>query len=311
MAKIDKPGVYEISAEEYHQDPCPTPSLSSSIAKLCVTRTPRHAWAAHPRLNPAYEPDHSDKFDLGSAAHSFMLHDERAFAVIDAEDWRTKESKAARDAARDAGKIPLLTEQWERVQMMVRSGRSQLAIHDDAHDAFTNGKPEQTLIWKEHGLWCRARLDWLPNAGDTFDDFKSTQASADPDDWKRIVYSLGFDIQAGFYRRGIKALGLSKDPAFRFIVQETESPFALCAIGLTPSAIDLSEHKVARAIEIWRQCMASNLWPGYPSRTCYIDVPPWAEAQFIAKDSHMDDTLRRARKPSQGDLQRSLEAQAP
>lgn len=309
-AMISKPGVYEMSAEAYHADPCPAPSLSSSVAKMLVTRTPRHAWAAHPKLNPAFEHEHSQKFDLGSAAHAFMLHDERVFEVIDAGGWTTKDARAMRDGARNANKIPLLTEQWDRLQMMVRSGRRQLEAHQEASGAFTNGKPEQTLIWEERGLWFRARLDWLPNAGDVFDDFKSTAASADPDAWSRIAYSLSFDMQAAFYCRGIKALGLSRDPQFRFIVQEVDSPFALSVIGLSPSSLDLAEHKLARAIEIWRECLKSNRWPGYPDRICYIEPPAWAEAQFIERDARSHDTQRRAQitKP---EFDRAMEAQAP
>lgn len=307
---IAEPGVYDLTAEEYHSDPCFEPSLSNSIAKLLVSRTPRHAWAAHPRLNPAYEAEHADKFDLGSAAHAFMLNDELAFAVIDADDWRTKEAKAIRDDAREAGKIPLLKEQWERVQMMVRSGRRQLDAHKEASNAFTNGSPEKTLIWKEGDVWCRARLDWAPNSGPFFDDYKTTSASADPDEWARILFSLGFDMQAAFYLRGIKALGLHKDPQFRFVVQELSEPFALCVMGLVPAALDLAEHKVARAIDIWRTCLKANYWPGYPDRTCYIEAPAWHEAQFLARDERAHDTMRRV-KPSAEQLQQAMDAQAP
>ena len=42
---------------EYHADPAPEPSLSRSLAHTLLTRSPRHAWQAHPRLNPAWLPD--------------------------------------------------------------------------------------------------------------------------------------------------------------------------------------------------------------------------------------------------------------
>ena len=43
-------GIHDIPPREYHADPCPAPSLSRSIAKLLVERSPAHAYAAHPRL---------------------------------------------------------------------------------------------------------------------------------------------------------------------------------------------------------------------------------------------------------------------
>lgn len=313
--RIDQPGVYDISAEEYHADPCLAPSLSNSIAKILVSQTPRHAWAAHSRLNPAFEPEEEAKFDLGKTAHSLMLHDPQLFEIVDAADWRTKEAKAARESARLTGRIPILKDQWERTQMMVRSARSQLAVHEDAADAFTDGEPEKTLIWKEGDIWCRARLDWKPNNPEKrriFDDYKSTAASAGPDEWSRILYSCDLDMQSAFYRRGIKALGLCRDPMFRYIVQENYEPFALCAIALTPAAVDLAEHKVARALDIWGTCLKSDLWPGYPNRTCYIDPPAWHEAQILARDERADEFLKRfSRKPSAESLKRSMEIQAP
>lgn len=293
--RIDQPGVYEISAEDYHADPCPAPSLSSSMAKIIYNRTPLHAWKAHPRLNPNFEADTADKFDMGSAAHALILGDPKHFEIIDAADWRTKEAKAARDAARAAGKIPLLTEQWDRVNTMVTFGLTQLAHHGDARGAFTKGKPEQTLIWQEDGIWCRARLDWLPESGSIFHDYKSTDASASPDAWQRILFSLGFDIQAAFYRRGIRALGLCENPEFKFIVQETDDPFALCVIGLMPGAIDLADSKkVAEAIRRWKWCLTNGRWPGYPNRTCYVDAPAWHETEVLAREVRDDDAAKSA-----------------
>lgn len=292
-AKIEKPGVYEISAEAYHADPCPAPSLSSSMAKIIYSRTARKAAHGHPKLNPDFERDSDDKFNIGNAAHALMLGDPKKFAIIAATDWRTKDAKAARDAASIAGKIPLLTEQWLRVNAMVTSGKCQLAGHLDTADAFTAGKPEQTLIWQEDGVWCRARLDWLPDSGAVFPDYKSTDASASPDAWQRILFSLGFDIQAAFYRRGIRALGLCENPEFKFVVQETEAPFDLCVIGLMPAAVDLADFKkVAEAISRWKWCLKHDRWPGYPNRTCYVDAPAWHENEVLAREVRDDDAAK-------------------
>lgn len=293
--RIDRPGVYEMSAEDYHADPCEAPSLSSSVAKLLINSTPLHAWTAHPRLNPDAEREDEERFDLGNACHSLILHDPKKFEIIDAPDWRTKQAKDQREAARECGKIPLLAEQWTRVQAMAHSLRLQLARHQDARNAFTNGKPEQTLIWREGETWCRARLDWLPNAGNFFDDYKSTVVGADPDAFSRNLFNLGYDVQDAFYTRGIRALGLCEKPAFRFIVQETQAPHAISVVALMPSAVDLAAHKVARAIDIWQTCMRTGYWPGYPLRTCYVEAPAWHEAQFIARDSRAYDAEKDGR----------------
>lgn len=272
---INTPGVYDIPAEEYHADPCPEPSLSNSIAKTLLGKSPRHAWLAHPRLNPDHEAKDNKKYDVGSAAHALLLEGQDAVEVIAADSFRTKDAKTARDAAYAAGKIPLLTEQAADVAAMQIAALAQLKSHEEAFAAFATGKPERTLIWQEDGgTWCRARLDWLDEGRGYIWDYKTT-TSAHPDDWQRRLFDLGYDMQEAWYRRGVKALGLCDDPQFRFIVQEVEAPYALSVIGLTPGTMMLGEMKVWRALETWRWCLANNRWPGYPSQTCYIEPPPW------------------------------------
>lgn len=289
------PGIHPVPSDAYHADPCPEPSLSSSIAKIMLSRTPRHAWFAHPRLNLNYEHEDAEKFDIGKAAHSLMLGDPADFAIIDADNWRTKDAKEMRERAYVAHKIPLLVEQWKRVTQMVAAGRVQLQAHYDASDAFTKGTPEQTLIWQDSGIWCRARLDWLPDDRTKhFDDYKSTADSADPDSWQRTAFNIGFDIQAAFYRRGIRALGLAEKPRFRFIVQETAEPFCLSAIDLSPSAVDLGERKVEEAINRWRWCLQNNKWPGYPAHTCTIDTPNWHESQYLEREVRDQDFVKQS-----------------
>lgn len=280
---ITEPGIYAISADAYHADPCIEPSLSSSLAKLLVNKTPLHCWHAHPRLNPMYEPEEKEAFDIGKACHSLMLNDPQIFEIIDAPDWRTKVAKDGRDEARAAGKIPLLVDQFERVSDMFTAARMQLDEHREAQAAFTGGRPEATLIFKEGGVWCRARLDWLPDDRRFFDDFKTCDC-ADPDAFQRIIISLGYDVQAAFYRRGIRALGLSENPNFRFVVQEKDPPYMLSVIGLTPGLLDLADRKVDKALRLWAECLETNKWPGYPNRTMYVDCPSWHEAQYLDRE---------------------------
>lgn len=303
--KIDRPGVYEISAEDYHADCCAEPSLSSSTGKQLVTpgATPMHARHDSPRLNPDFEPDEEQKFDLGKAAHSLILRDPQAFEIISAADYKTSAAKALRDAARAVGKIPLLEHQFVNATEMVTAARIQLDGHEDG-PLFVDGTPEATMVWEEDGVWCRARLDWRPRVSRFWPDYKSTAASADADLWQRTMYGMGADFQAGFYLRGIRKLKLCDRPEFRFVVQENYKPFALSVIGLMPGALELADRQVARAIEIWRECRRANRWPGYPKRTCWIDAPEYHEARLMAREE-------REHTASKTNLNRAKEAQAP
>lgn len=270
------PGLFSgLPAAEYHADPCEAPSLSASLIHLLCARSPWHAWTAHPKLNPDYQPEESARFDLGTAAHAFILQGATDFVIVDAPDWRTKDAQTTRDAARRAGKTPLLRSQWEQVEALAAALGPQLSRLEPPRPFTTpGGQPEQTLIWQEAGVWCRARLDWLHDDHRMIDDLKTVGGSANPSAWARTLFGMGYDVQAAWYRRGVKAV-LGTEAHFRFVLVETEPPYAVAAVALGPEALDLADKKIAYALEMWRHCRETDTWPGYPTATCYADVPPW------------------------------------
>lgn len=286
--KIDQPGIYAIPAAQYHADPAPAPSLSSSIARELIMSSAHHAWWNHPKLNAAYQREENEHFDLGSAAHAFLLEGETNFVIVPGLDWKKKEAQEARAAARKNGKIALLAHQWVDLQAMVKAANQQLELHQDPPRPLAVGKPERTLIWKEAGdIWCRARLDWLHESGLFIDDYKSTGASANPEAWTRgPLFNMGHDVQAAFYLRGYRAV-FDVDATWRFVVQENYPPFALSVIGMTPATLDLANRKVEYALRLWRECIERDRWPGYPQVTCYAEPPPWELARWEAQEMGM------------------------
>lgn len=279
---ITAQGIYDIPEAEYHADPVAVPSLSSGLARTLLDASPLHAWNAHPRLNPAFVSRESETFDLGRAAHALILEGREAFCIIDADDWRTKAAKEGRDAARAAGKTPLLASKWADIQAMAEAVKRQCADFETP-TPFTGGKPEQTLVWEEDGAWMRARLDWLHTGVPVVDDLKTTSASANPDQWGKTLFGMGADFQAAFYCRGFEAV-FGLQPSFRFVVCENYAPFACSVVSLAPATLALAHRKVSAAIALWRSCMRENEWPGYPTQTCYVEAPPWIETQWMERE---------------------------
>lgn len=277
-------GVHTLSADVYHADPCPAPSLSASVAKVLIEKTPAHAWLEHPRLNPQRTEDNDPKFDAGKAVHSLFLEGIDILGWVDAKDWRTKAAQEARDEHRAAGRIPVTAPQHERLLGLLPSLQARVARLDDAPAPFTDGSPEQTLIWQEeNGVWCRARLDWLRHDYSVIDDLK-TVASASPGmdfgDFGRAVWTIGHDVQEAFYRRGLRKLA-GIDPRFRFIAIELDGPgISCCSLGAAWRAI--GEAKVERAIALWGDCLARNDWPGYPSSAVELEPPAHEIARWEA-----------------------------
>jgi hypothetical protein len=289
-------GIHSMSEDDYQADKvADQPSLSASIAKLLIAATPLHAWTAHPKLNPNYVREEKDIFDRGTIAHALLLQGLRTAHIIRAKnkdgevvsDWRTKAAKEERDEARAAGKIPILECQWHAVEAMVERARQQLDAHKEAKNAFTNGKPEQTLTWTDEStdgqkVLCRARLDWLHDSFLLIDDYKSTGRDVNPETIaSRIVDD--WEIQEAFYRRAVLKI-TGKEARFRFIAQENTEPYALTVIGLDPAFQWLGDKKVQHAIDLWAKCLKSNRWPSYPDRVCYPTLPKWAEESWLRKE---------------------------
>jgi hypothetical protein len=272
-----------IPAATYHADPCEVPSLSASIAHILVTRSPAHARAAHPMLNPDLVREESDKFDLGTAAHALFLQGDDIIAELPYPDWRSKEAREHRDTAKTGGWIPLLADQAGRVQAMVAAAKTSMGTHEAQPPLFADGKPEQTLVWEDdHGVVCRARLDWLRDDFTAICDLKTTSASADPAKWTRTMYGMGSDLQVAFYIRGVERL-TGVRPVFRYVVVETYSPYALSVVDLAPSALALAADKVQAAIDTWADCLQYDTWPGYGSRVASIEVPTYEEMRWLER----------------------------
>jgi hypothetical protein len=270
------PGVHNFSAEQYHADPAPSVSLSSSIANILLTQAPLHAWLAHPRLNPDYQAESDSRFDLGSAAHLMLLERrEDKIVIVEADDWRTKAAREARDVAQANGQFAILARQHGDVLKMCAAAQDYLQT-TELGDILATGLPERTILWQEGPLWCRARPDLISDDWRVILDYKTT-GSAAPDDIAKQIGRMGYDLQAEFYLRAINSVPAhtSTDPVFVFLFQEITPPYACSLVSLSNAYREVGKLKVARALKIWERCLTTNDWGGYSNRILYAEPKPW------------------------------------
>ena len=289
------PGIYyDMPAEVYHADPCDGPSLSNSVAKRLVTRSPLHAFHAHPKLggSSAPEDDEEDadgKLNYGSACHDVLLEGGAKLLVIAPEDYPSKPKKAgepgsipkgwtnnaireARDNAKAAGRIPVLPPQGNRIAAMVEAAKHYLS-QCDIGELWLDSKSEVTLIWQDNGIWCRARADRLHSSNRWIGDYKSTK-DASPDSFSRQIIRMGYDFQDAFYRRGLRALG-HDNPQFSFLAQEIMAPYA-CSIHACHQALkEIADAQVEYAIKTWAKCLREKHWPGYSGMLTVAEPTAW------------------------------------
>lgn len=290
--------LYDIPADDYHADNLPgvdQPCLSSSVAKVLLSRSPLHAHAIHPKLgNAPKEKGEDDKFDYGSAAHDVLLEGGSKLVILTPEDYRSKPTKAdpegsipngwtngaireARAAYQAEGKLPLLPSQGNRVMKMVE-GAKRFIGGSALNQVWDDSKSEVTCTWQEHGIWLKCRFDRFSTGFGSI-DYKST-VSANPDWFSRQMVRMGYHLQAAFYRRGLREHSLPDN--FVFLAQEVFAPHACGLFECDPDLMAIADAEVERAILLWAQCLDTNKWPAYGNEITQAKPTSWMMEQAVA-----------------------------
>ncbi len=280
-----KPGIHlDIPTADYFLDPAESPSLTQSIASVLLDRSPRHAALRHPRLNPAWEPYEDTKFNIGNAAHKLLIGRGKELVIVEADDWRTKAAKEARDSAIDAGKVAILAHQHRTAEAMAAAFLEQTDFGEvrAAFDPSVGGHGEVVIIAEYEGVTLRSMVDWMRDTTH-LDDLKTTGISASPD---RLPYAMAdgeWDLQAAIQERILDVL----DPSTAgrrhhyFYLQENDDPYEVTVCELPESVMTIGRAKLDRAIGIWQMCMQAGRWPGYPRRVHSPVYPPYLEARVV------------------------------
>jgi len=296
FATDHEPGIYAgIPMRDYHAAPAVNAHLLLQMIDRCPAAAFYGSWMNPER--PADAP--SDPMNAGTIAHALLLEGAAdRVQVIDPfafpskttgaipVGWTNQAIRAARDAAYQAGKIPILKDDFAEIAAMVRTARAfidSLASEEpEIYRAFEpdGGHSELSMLWDDAGTLCRIRPDRINAARTLVVDYKSTEASAEPNTWSRAqMIRLGYYTSAAFYRRGIRAL-CGTSPDYVFLVQEQTAPYLCSLVGMDEQAFALGAAKIDYGLTLWRKCVRAKAWPAYPARVCYPEIPPWESARW-------------------------------
>lgn len=273
--RIDKPGLYNLSDANYFSDPAPKPSLTQSLAKILLERSPRHMWYAHPRLNPQWLDAREVKYDLGTVAHALLFGPGKPISIIDAPDWRTKKAREDREQAITDGKQPVLVGVYERAKEMADAFTADVDLPPLA------GGAEICAISKDSDVWLRTKIDWINKDYLLVLDYKTTSQQLRHDQIGAYAWQRGWHIQAAMHTRILDKL----QPLDRgrrqhyFALQETYKPYACYMCQIAESMMEMGRIQIWHAMQIFRTCLRTNEWPGPSKDTLYIEAPSWAVHQ--------------------------------
>lgn len=275
-------GFHAIPKGEYHLDPCPSPSLSASLAKVLVARSPAHAWYLHPRGGGGkVEP--TEAMDRGTLLDSLLLGGDTEICPIPHDDYRTNAAKQLRDHAIAHGKLPIIASKLGAAQEKADAIRAELAKRGIVFD----GLNQQTIVWTEQtaagSIFCRGRLDHFKPEIATFYDLKCVE-DASPRAVARKMVDFGHHIQHRAYTRGLEQILPQLAGRIRgiYVYVEPEPPFE-CTIAHPSGAMRaLGEFDWTRAAEKWGVGVHTGIWEGYAAGEVEIEPQPYHLASMEA-----------------------------
>lgn len=278
-----------VSDEDYHADPVPRGSLSSSGARWMLSSPAIFRYRTTHRKE-------SKEFDIGHAVHAKVLGEGMKVAQIPDELLASNgavSTKAAKEfiaEARANGLIPLKRTEFYPVEKMAEA----ILAHPTANLLLERGGiPEASIFATDPvtGEWVRARPDFLPDnhSGErTICVDVKTAESAHPGAFSRSAAKWGYHQQAPFYLDALTEVRGDESPLMRFVIVEKSEPWLVSVCELDEEAIDKGRERNRLALDLWHQCRESGLWPGYGDEVHQVRLPIWALMDGVEPDDDVE-----------------------
>lgn len=294
MKKEYKPGVYNISNDDYHS----SAGLSRS-ALWKFNQSPSHYWNEY--LNPNKKPRcPTPAMMLGELVHVLTLEPHKfdkefitkpkPIAVpkvgllkdLGREEYDKQKTKA--EAIKVANELELKEfEEKSQGLNVIDENALELAVKMEesvrASDLFKpimeGAKIEQSIYFKHEltGLTCKVRPDiWN---GSLVADLKTT-ADASPKAFQHSALKFGYYLQAGMIYEALKSQGITMDK-FVFLALEKSEPYCLATYVLDNEAIDYGVRLFEDLIIKFKEQLDQDRWPAYGLNV--LSVPSWLKLE--------------------------------
>lgn len=232
---------------------------------------------AHFKWELDHPPEQTPALVFGSAVHCAVLTPEAfesQFWIADM-DGRTKEGKAAKQAAMDAGKAILTSEQATAVFGIAS------AINEDAFARrLLTGQHEVPYYWVDDmtGEACKCRTDSETDIeGQHYIIDLKTCQDASTEGFMRDALKYGYHVQAAMYAEGVRA-NTGKESAFVFVAVEKDPPYAINILQCDEAFMLHGMDEYRFLMGLFHECKTKDVWPAYcglDGGINTLDLPAW------------------------------------
>jgi exodeoxyribonuclease VIII len=137
---------------------------------------------------------------------------------------------------------------------------------------------EVTVYGEICGVPCKSRLDLLSYTGTKriIGDLKNS-ASVHKRDFGRVFMRMRYDFKLAFYRELVRQ-NIGDPKSVQLICQELSGDFDNALVEVPAIVLDNAWSKVVEVMTQYKQCLATNKWPGVDGGNDYyeLDIPNWA-----------------------------------
>ncbi|CAI3933951.1 PD-(D/E)XK nuclease-like domain-containing protein [Commensalibacter communis] len=273
---------YDMPASIYHSDPCPTPSLSNSLIRDLLDKSPYHAAWKHPRfITPSKsEKEPTQAMIMGTVLHNLILNKGNDICIIRYDDYRNPKANKLKKEAFSANKTPILEKYFDNIYECAETALIKLKFHVISDAFFSESDNEVVMSWQEGNIWCRSMIDKLPkNPTYPIFDIKGTNCSGSPFEWQNKLMTT-YRTQGVFYERGLEKLTGQKRPATHFVVIEMFEPFEVSVFTIDNQLQELAEQEIERAIKLWEVTIQKDDLDGYTNEIICVEPKPWVIRQI-------------------------------
>lgn len=252
MAKEFKPGIYDISNDEYH--------ASSAVSRsdlMLMSKSPHHY------LNKdLIKYKESPSMLVGSLVHTLVLepnlYKEQYYVAEKVNKSTTKgKERFAEMKLEAAGRIMISESDYLKAKNM--SG-AVLADHI-ARGIIESCVYEQSYFWQdpEFDISLKSRPD--ATRGRLAVDLK-TAADASEYAFQSSAYKYGYFMQAAMIREAMRSQDVLME-MFSIVVVESVAPWTVGIYLIEEDDLDLGYQQMRNALSRMNKCLQNNSWPGY------------------------------------------------
>ena len=270
-----KPGMYDISNEEYHAS-----SGVSRSALWTYKQLPKKYWYEY--LSGEYvRPAETESFLIGSMLHTMMLEPElfeSSYYVMPKVNRATKAGKIAYSESFQlaAGRTLITDLQLLQVHTMCKQLKDQALVSN----VLLGSIVEKSIYWEdeETGLICKCRPDLISDLITA--DLKSTD-DASPRGFQNSAMKYGYMMQAAMIFEGLQSIGQVFEK-FLFICVEKKQPYATALYLLDDEALQYGRDQFHKTLRQFVDSYDTNYWPDYGVQN--LTVPHYATKELLNDD---------------------------